>query len=233
MNYNYSEFIRDPNELGTITTLSGNEKSDNIKMKDYLSTLISGSSDAFSASPLGNAYFLDTESQCKDIDTGDLQSRFIFISNITHTNIPFPDSFMGFNFLQTKGLLPGIINNINNINNIDLQSSLIDGNLPQCQKIKMQTIDNKNNVNTESNYVALADIEDLDPCDFTNGTNPITNETCMEAFTSLEQLEESRKKGKMPADFYSQLYLGSLGILGAYIFYCLYQKHSKKVRFVK
>lgn len=231
MNYNYSEFIYTPLELSNIPTLAGNDRTNKVMQKDYLSALIAGPSDALSASPLGNAYFMNTNSKCYDVDSGDLQDRYMFISNITYSDVQFPSTFMGFTFNETKGILPGIINNINEINDINLQNALSIDSPPQCQQIKMQTIDNRNNVNEQSQYVALSDIETIDPCSFADGSNPITEQNCLEAFSSLEQLEESRKKGKMPANFYSQLYLGSLGILGAYIVYCLYQKHSKKVRF--
>lgn len=228
MNYNYSRFIESPLELSTVNTLTGEEISDNMKIREYVGALISGDSNALTASPLGNAYFMDTNSQCINTDTGDLENRFVFMSNITYTEVPFPIGFMGFNFNETKGLLPGIIDNINQINDIDLQSSLVGGEIPECRNITMQTVNSNNNVNNESQFVALTDIEEIDPCSFPTGVNPLTNETCVEAFTSLENLENSRKKGKMPADFYSQLYLGSLGFLGIYIVYHLFQKHQNK-----
>ena len=88
------------------------KEGNNVMQKDYLSALISGPSDALSASPLGNAYFMNTNSQCYDVDSGDLQDRYMFISNITYADVQFPSRFMGFTFNETKGLLPGIINNI-------------------------------------------------------------------------------------------------------------------------
>ena len=57
------------------------------------------------------------------------------------------------------------------------------GDEPDCQEITMDTIDIHNEKSTETNYVALSDIKDMDPCLFQNGVNPVTNNKCSEAFT--------------------------------------------------
>lgn len=230
MNYNYSEFILNPKDLGAVTKYDGSSKTAYNQIGDYYKVLVKGASDAQAATPLGNAFFYDTGLKCLD-EFENVQDRFMFVGNITYQNVEFPSQFGDyFNMRSTKGLLPGIINNINEVNNMSLLNGISEAtsDYPTCKSVTLTTNDAQNNTSNETHFMALHDIEDIDPCNFPLGTNPVTNESCMEAFTSLNEMEEKKKKGKMPADFLSKLYLISLGGLMAYLVYSLLVKSKKK-----
>jgi hypothetical protein len=46
----------------------------------------------------------------------------------------------------------------------------------------METIDINNNKSTETNYVTLVDIGNIDPCTFPDAKNPVTGTSCRETF---------------------------------------------------
>jgi hypothetical protein len=88
--------------------------------------------------------------------------------------------------------------------------------------ISFRTIDTYNNKSTESNFVTLIDIQNMDPCSFTNGINPITNVKCSESFTTGVSANAARVD--MPDDPLAQLYFASLGLVGVYILYRFMEK---------
>jgi hypothetical protein len=113
---------------------------------------------------------------------------------------------------------------------IDASNALVDryiyidnvpsGDIPfisQCQPLTMQTIDISNNVSSETQYVTLIDIQNMDPCTFPNGVNPITNVSCKEVFQS--SISENASPVEMPVDPLAQLYFACLTGVGLYILY--------------
>jgi hypothetical protein len=80
----------------------------------------------------------------------------------------------------------------------------------------MQTISNTNVKSSETNYVALTDISNMNACIFSNGKNPVTGKNCVETFQNNEI--------NMPDDPLAQMYFASLGILGLFILYRLMEK---------
>ena len=86
----------------------------------------------------------------------------------------------------------------------------------------MQTIDINNNESTETHFVTLADIKDMDNCTFLDKKNPITGEACRETFSNMDQtnmVDPSLKTyvPALPKDLKSQMYFISVGVLGVYI----------------
>ena len=95
----------------------------------------------------------------------------------------------------------------------------------------METIDIYNNRSTESHFVTLIDIQNMDPCTFTNKKNPITNVQCRETFTNLNQNQNQNDETyytcfNAPKDPISQLYFASVGLLGVYILYGIMVKNN-------
>jgi hypothetical protein len=84
----------------------------------------------------------------------------------------------------------------------------------------MQTIDVNNNKSTETHFVTLVDIQNMDPCIFTNKTNPITKNKCREAFTTSADMSP-----KLPDDAMDQIYFASLAGVVIYILYKLMLKN--------
>ena len=82
----------------------------------------------------------------------------------------------------------------------------------------MQTITSDNVKSSETHYVTLADINNMEPCIFSNGRNPVTGKTCRETFQNLQP------EVLMPSDPLAQIYFTSLGVVGLYILYRLMEK---------
>jgi hypothetical protein len=79
------------------------------------------------------------------------------------------------------------------------------GTTPDCQEITMQTIDVNNNKSSETHFVTLVDINNMDPCLFPDKKNPVTKEKCREAFTTSDDMSP-----KLPDDAIDQIYFASL-----------------------
>ncbi len=188
-NYKYYKFIKTPKEIGMSSDGSLDAIGSNINgLIAYTELLVSGDGAASATGkPLGNKYFLQTGAQCTDKKTGNQVNRFIYVNNVPDGEIPFISSGMGVNFTEFEGLLPGTMSNIAQMNPLGVFQAFMLGNSPECQDIKMETIDVNNNVSQETQHVLTSDIKNMNPCWFPNKINPVTNTPCREAF-------ENRKK---------------------------------------
>ena len=188
-NYKYYKFIKTPKEIGMSSDGSLDAIGSNINgLIAYTELLVSGGGAASATGkPLGNKYFLQTGAQCTDKKTGNQVNRFIYVNNVPDGEIPFISSGMGVNFTEFEGLLPGTMSNIAQLNPLGVFQAFMLGNSPECQDIKMETIDVNNNVSQETQHVLTSDIKNMNPCWFPNKINPVTNTPCREAF-------ENRKK---------------------------------------
>jgi hypothetical protein len=195
---------------------------------NYVEILVSGGGKASATGkPLGNKFFLKTGGKCRDKQTNQDVDRYIYINNVPAGNIPFISSGIGVNFSEFKGLIPGTISNLNAFNPMEMFQAFLSGSKPDCQELKMETIDIYNNKSTESHFVTLVDIQNMDPCSFQNKTNPVTKSQCRETFTNLlnndNQIDQYYK---IPRDPISQLYFVSVGMLGVYILYGIMTKNG-------
>lgn len=229
-NYPYYKNIKTPSEIGmsdkgTLQAL-GNDINGLIK---YVEVLVSGNSSASrTGRPLGNKFFLKTGQKCKDISTNQEVDRHIYINNIPQGNIPIISQGLGVNFSTFKGLIPGTISNLNVLNPYNIMQSFLSGSVPECQKITMETINNDNYRSSETHYVTLVDIRNMDPCIFPNKKNPlIKNSVCRETFqnntskSNLNYEHNDNYNDTLPDDIISQVYLAGLGGIGIYIIYKL------------
>jgi len=186
--YNYAANVRPPASIGmspdgTLTAL-GNDITGLIA---YTQLLVEGSGKASSTGkPMGNKYFLKTPGTCQAFDTGETVDRYIFINNIPLGNIPFVSESIGGNFASFRGLIPGMFSDMEVFNPITIVKGFTAGSMPQCRAINMQTVDVNNNVGSETQYVADVDIESIDSCLFPNNKNPVTNKSCVEVFSNIQ-----------------------------------------------
>ena len=223
-NYPYYKNIKTPDEIGMSSkgTLSalGNDING---LSAYINVLVAGKSEASrTGEPLGNKYFLKTGAKCTDTKTNDLVDRYMYIDNVPEGNIPIISSGAGTNFSDFRGLIPGILSNLNNLNPFEISDAFKAGTNPPCQPITMQTINNQNEKGTQTQFVALADIKYLDPCTFPDKKNPVTNIKCKESFTNMNEGSSII----VDEDPVIQSYLTSIGLLGIYILYCLIKKRT-------
>lgn len=228
--YPYYSNIKTPTQIGMSDKGTIQQMSKDVQgLIQYVELLVSGNSQASATGgPLGNKFFLQTGAKCAAIDscsnpndptTCQQVDRYIYIDNVPDGNIPFISSGMGVNFSEFKGLIPGAMGNLNVLNPYSIMRAFLSGSTPPCQQITMQTITNNNVKSSETHYVTLSDITSMDPCSFSNGKNPVSGQTCKEAFQSNNSTEIL-----MPDDPLAQMYFASLGVLGLFILYRLMEK---------
>ena len=114
-----------------------------------------------SAKALGNKFFLKTGATCKDEATGDTVSRSVYIDNVPDGSIPFITSTAGIKMSSMKGLVPGTMSNLARINPVEIFQAFLMGSNPDCKSITLPVIDSKGNKSSETQYVALTDIENM------------------------------------------------------------------------
>ena len=228
-NYPYHKYIRTPSEIGMSSRGSLSALGNNIDgLIGYVELLVSGGGKASATGqPLGNKFFLKTGAKCTDTATRQEVDRYVYINNVPQGNIPFISSGVGVNFTNFRGLIPGTISNLNAFNPMEIFQAFLSGSKPDCQELKMETIDIYNNRSTESHFVTLIDIRNMDPCPFTDRRNPLTGVQCRETFANLNQdNDKCYTCYKIPEDPISQLYFASLGVLGVYILYGVMVKNG-------
>ena len=220
--YPYYKNIKTPKEIGMSSkgslTALGNDINGLIQ---YVELLVSGNSKASATGkPLGNKFFLQTGAKSVDATTKEQQDRYIYINNVPIGNVPFISSGMGVNFSDFKGMIPGMMGNLNALNPFAIMQAFMSGTTPDCQEITMQTIDVNNNKSSETHFVTLVDINNMDPCLFPDKKNPVTKEKCREAFTTSDDMSP-----KLPDDAIDQIYFASLAGVGIYILYKIMLKN--------
>lgn len=212
--YPYYKNVKTPSQLGMSDEGTIQQMGKDIDgLVSYVELLVSGNSSASkTGKPLGNKFFLKTGAKCLAQETCHDASgckqvdRYIYVDNVPNGSIPFISSSSGITFTDFEGLIPGAMGDLEVFNPFGLMRAFLTGATPKCEKIKMQVINNKNDISHESHYVTLTDIGDMDACSFPDGKNPVTKVKCKEAF-------------QMPEDPMAQLYFASLGVLGIYIVY--------------
>jgi hypothetical protein len=230
--YPYYKNVKTPSEIGMSDKGTIQQMGKNIDgLIDYVDLLVTGKSKASATGgPLGNKFFLKTGAKCAAVDNcsnpDDASScqqtdRYIYVDNVPSGNIPFISSGMGVNFSEFEGLIPGSMGNLNVLNPFAIMRAFLSGSTPPCQEITMQTIDNNNNKSSETHYVTLADIKNMDPCIFTDGKNPVNNTKCKETFKTGVA---SNASPVMSDDIMDQLHFASLALLGLYILYRVMEK---------
>lgn len=230
--YPYYKNIRTPSQIGITDKGSLDALGKDINgLISYVELLVSGNSKASATGgPLGNKFFLETGAKCaainkctnpKDYNTCEKVDRHIYVNNVPAGKIPFISQGLGVNFSQFKGLIPGAVGNLNVLNPFAIMQSFLSGTTPPCQELTMQTINNDNLKSSETHYVSLVDIENMDPCIFADKKNPRTKATCNETFKNRIADNASPL---LPEDPLAQLYFASLAGVGIYILYRLMEK---------
>ena len=232
--YPYYKYIKTPTNIGMSDKGSLSQMGKNINgLISYVDLLVSGKSKAsVTGRPLGNKFFLNTGGKCIDKSTKKEVDRYVYINNVPMGSIPFISSGMGINFSDFKGLIPGTISNLNAFNPNALMRSFLEGSKPDCQEITMETIDIYNNKSIESHFVTTIDVNNMDPCAFSNKKNPNTGAKCKETFSNIKnQLNVNNYECvdhhfKIPNDPIIQAYFASLGLFGIYMIYRLMVKND-------
>jgi hypothetical protein len=227
--YPYYKNIKTPTEIGMSDKGTIQQMAKNIDgLIQYVEVLVTGDSKASTTGkPLGNKFFLKTGAKCDAIDscsdpndssTCQQVDRYIYINNVPEGNIPFISSGLGVNFSEFKGLIPGSMGNLNVLNPFAIMRAFLSGSTPPCQQLTMETISVNNARSSETHYVTLADIGNMEPCSFSNGKNPVNGKSCRQTFQNMDN------EVQMPDDPLAQIYFASLGVLGLLILYRIMEK---------
>jgi hypothetical protein len=227
--YPYYKYIKTPSEIGMSDKGTLNQMGKNVDgLIGYVELLVSGGGKASATGkPLGNKFFLKSGGKCTDTSSGQDVDRYIYINNVPQGNIPFISSGAGVNFSEFKGLIPGTISNLNAFNPMAIFQAFLAGSKPDCQELTMETIDIYNNKSTETHFVTLVDIKNMDPCVFSDKKNPLTDVKCKETFANIYKHDDQCYTCyKIPKDPISQLYFASLGAFGIYILYRIMLKNG-------
>lgn len=219
--YPYYKYINSPSDMGM--SADGDKIATNIGgLISYVDVLITGSGKASATgNPLGDKYFMTTPAKCKDVATGNDVTRSLYVNNVPDGSIPFITSLSG-ESTNLKGLVPGVLHDMVELNPLQIFQAFMIGSDPDCQQVTMEVIDTNNVSTQETAYLINTDIQDMNSCWFTNNTNPITKTKCKESFATVKQSACSNTKEVQ--DVYTQLYYGSLGLIGLYIFMKLTMK---------
>ena len=146
---------------------------------NYVEVLVTGQGKGSTTGrPLGNKFFLKTAGTCKDVSSKKVVPRYVYISNIPSGNIPIVSSALGTNFSSFKGLVPGSMSNLNALNPMGFIAAFGAGAQPPCRALSMETVDNNDNRGRATHFVADSDINQLDPCLWGNGRNPVSGKRC-------------------------------------------------------
>jgi hypothetical protein len=163
---------------------------------NYVEVLVSGKGGSTKGGPLGDKFFLKTGGQCTDVASGKLVDRYIYINNIPSGNIPFISSGLGgTDFTEFEGLIPGTLGDLGKLNPLNLFKSFMMGENPPCMAVNLETVTpvtdgngndtGQDNDGTDTKFLAVADVKNMDPCTFLNKTNPADpTQTCTETFVN-------------------------------------------------
>jgi len=183
--YKYQDFIKTPSQLGITSRGTLKALSDDIVgITNYTDLLIYGDNAGAkkaitTGGALGNKFFYKSGGKCIDKITKLEKDRYFYVNNVQKTK-------SGLN-----GLMPGLIADLGVFGNISLMNAFTAPNKPDCQQITLQTISTNNRKGTESQYVALMDIDNMDPCLFPKGVNPVNREkVCRNGFTNIFSEDE-------------------------------------------
>lgn len=217
--YDYVSFIKNPDQLGMGPKGSISQLVKNVGgLINYVELLSTGDGKASTiGGPLGDKFFLPTGAKCKDVATGNLVTRSIWVNNIPNGKIPFITTALnGAKFTAFEGLVPGVLGNLAGVHPMQMFQAFTSGSNPDCKLVIKDTRDENNVVNNPENpvsgYLTMEDIKIM-------GTD---------GFTTLNHMNNKKEdKSVMPDDEMVKLYYGALGLLGLYIFIMLFKKKQK------
>uniref|UniRef100_A0A6C0BTA6 Uncharacterized protein n=1 Tax=viral metagenome TaxID=1070528 RepID=A0A6C0BTA6_9ZZZZ len=221
--YEYWKKIRTPREMGMSDHGSLSVTARDIGgLIEYVKLMVSGGGRASKpGKPLGNKFFLPTNTKCFKRGTSDENGnlsevdRYTYISHVPRGQIPFISSGMGVNFSTFKGQIPGAMQNLEAINPANFWRAMKTNGKPLCMPIEMETRDNNDNIKMEIKHVPVIEVKSMDACLFPGKRNPETGEACRETFTNLNNDND---------DLLLQFYIGTVSLLGLYLVYNMGKK---------
>jgi hypothetical protein len=250
--YNYIKHIKSPAELGMSAAPSFNALADDVSgLLSYIELLVTGSCKLGDCAgknvdengryindingPLGNKFFVETATTCKDKATGETKKRSIYVNNIPDGSIPLISNIDSNTKLDSfKGLIPGLLGNIAQIRPTQILLAFTNGSNPPCHKIQMEVSNKDGSLKLEPGYVINSDIDIMPNSWFPSIdglrkenydlTPPKDDESFINkgdnnfSTSPIQQSQTSKiDYSKMPNDCIIRFYYSMLGLLGLYI----------------
>ena len=197
MGYEYYNQIKSPGQLGmsgngSMGTLSKNVES----LVDYVKLLVEGGGPASkTGKPLGDKFFEDTGASCVDSKTGKTVDRYMYVDNQPEGQIPFIGAGMGSSFSDFRGLIPGILDDIDDVNPVRIIKAFTEASTPKCTNVTLKTIDPSGTMTYQTNHVPNEELENVSACNFKDGKNPVTGDSC-ERFTTMRDAKDMSSFGQ-------------------------------------
>jgi hypothetical protein len=204
-NYNYSKFIKTPNQMGIrVGDSLSNVENGVAGIFSYVKLLVEGKSKASTTGkPLGNKYFLKTSEKCINENTKKKEKRSLYFDNVPTGNLGILKD-TGQEFSEFRGLVPGAIENVMAIAKIDFFSVFTETGIPKCLPVKLKTIDINNREGSDTQFVTISDIKEISPCNFITKTNPVTGAVCTRQGFTLQS--DTTNQDKNNAEIYKNYY---------------------------
>lgn len=187
MGYEYYNQIKSPTQLGmsgngSMGTLSKNVES----LVDYVKLLVEGGGPASkTGKPLGDKFFVDTGASCVDSASGKSVERYMYVDNQPEGQVPFIGAGMGATFSDFRGLIPGILDDIDDVNPIRIIKAFGEKSTPKCTNVTLKTIDASGAMTYKTHHVPDEELENVFACNFKDKLNPVTKQKC-ETFTNMK-----------------------------------------------
>ena len=223
-NYKYYTGIKSPgdmsmNDTGTMTQLGTNVGD----IMNYVKLLVEGGGNASkTGKPLGNKFFLPTGGKCTT--TGGKQVvRNVYVNNVPTGKIKFISDGLGVDMSMFKGMLPGILEDVEDLNPLPLFGAFMQGSSPPCTRITMETIDVNNKSSKGSAFIANSEIRAM-PSVWFSGSRPV-----LEGFLNANKVingVKSEKKIKLKKGLIPNLFRTSVGLLMLYLIFKLTYKKN-------
>ncbi len=242
--YSYADQILTTDELGVRVGNSWSDiGTDFAGLTAYIKLLLLGGGKAQKnckgesscTKPLGDRVLIKTMGKCED-KSGEIVTRSILINNIPDGSIPFIPGTKG---TFPKGLIPGILKNMDQMNPLPIFKSFTEGSQPTCRAVKINIIDNIGE-KQQTAYIADTEIKDMDACTFAPNSdgkqiNPVSNKVCSpDGFTNRYKSTNQMRTltlpdpSVIPDDPLIKLYYTSIGLLMLYIMTNYFKKINKK-----
>jgi hypothetical protein len=163
--YNYVKFIKNPNEMGMSDSGKMKVLTQNIKgLKAYVDMMVTGKSEANKKGRkeiLGSKFFIETGAKCVDYENKDELDRHLYISNTASGVIPGISDITGFKATSFRGLVPGMVQNMNALNPVKLFRAFKMGSNPLCASVSLPVIDENHSKSTKTGNIPLMELDDL------------------------------------------------------------------------
>ena len=160
--YNYSQQIATPQELGMSNRGTLSQLSDNVAgMINYINILSNGDSKASKQNngPLGDSYFVDTHATCKNGDNS--VPRHFYMNNKPSGNIPFLTGRTSAPVGGNRGLISGILEQASSLDPSVMIKDFGDTSTTTCGLQTFEIIDNNGKSWKETRYVSDKEIENI------------------------------------------------------------------------